>query len=91
MIFVFRKVNVGMHCSEEKAEPEPEVTVIGAKTAPCGTVTVMESWLAAVAALRTVPKNTILFEGVALKLVPLMTTWVPMGPDIGETEVMTGT
>jgi hypothetical protein len=36
------------------------------------------------------PNITILLEGVVLKLVPLIVTGSPTGPEIGEKEVMVG-
>ena len=36
------------------------------------------------------PKNTILLAGIGSKLVPVIVTVVPMGPEVGVNEVMVG-
>ena len=38
----------------------------------------------------TAPKKTILFVGVALKLLPVIVTLVPTGPEAGEKELIVG-
>ena len=66
------------------------VTDILPVVAPTGTVVVI---LVAVLALTTaaVPLNsTLLFADTGLKLVPVMVTEVPVGPDDGEKEAMVG-
>jgi hypothetical protein len=45
---------------------------------------------AAVTFALTAPKKTILLAAVELKLVPLITTLVPTGPDTGEKELTVG-
>ena len=46
--------------------------------------------VAAVTVACTAPNHTILFAAVVLKLVPVIVTDVPTGPDEGENEVMVG-
>jgi hypothetical protein len=38
----------------------------------------------------TAPKNTILFAGIELKLLPVIVTIVPTGPEAGEKELIVG-
>ena len=57
---------------------------------PKGTVTVKEVAVAAVTLAFTAPKKTMLFDGVVLKLVPLIVTDVPTGPEAGEKELIVG-
>ena len=66
------------------------VTEIFWYEAPVGTVTVSEVVLPADTVARVAPKKTILFAGVALKLVPVIVTIVPIGPELGVKEVMLG-
>ena len=63
---------------------------MGWKVAPAGTVTVNAVVVAAVTFAFTDPINTMLLDGVALKLVPVMVTEVPTGPDAGENELIVG-
>lgn len=58
--------------------------------APGGTVTDKEVVLAAEILAFTAPKNTILFAGTGLKLLPVIITVAPTGPDSGVKEVMDG-
>ena len=46
--------------------------------------------MAAVTFAFTAPKKTILFAGVVLKLVPVIVTDVPTGPEAGEKELIVG-
>jgi len=55
-----------------------------------GTVTVSEVELASVTAVFVAPKYTMFSEGVELKLLPVIITVVPIGPEIGAKEVMDG-
>jgi uncharacterized membrane protein len=72
-------------------EVRPAVlTVMDWELVPVGTVTVREPAEAAVTGTRTEPNQTILAEGVALKLLPLIVTVVLTGPEAGVTEFMTG-
>jgi hypothetical protein len=66
----------------------PTVTVTGPVVAPAGTeVEILVAVLAVTTAV--VPlKLTILLAGVGSKFIPVMVTVVPMGPDVGENEVM---
>ncbi len=63
---------------------------MGSHVAPTGTVTESEVVAAAVTTARDAPKKTILFDGFVLKLVPVIVTVAPMGPEAGEKEVMLG-
>jgi hypothetical protein len=67
------------------------VTVIGAYVAPVGTITLSEVVEAVVTTAFTAPKYTTLFAAVVLKFVPVIVTVVPMGPEVGEKEVIDGT
>ena len=58
--------------------------------APAGTTTVNEVAVAADTVAFTAPKYTMLFPGVALKPVPVIVTVLPMLPDAGAKELMTG-
>ena len=58
--------------------------------APVGTVIVSEVDVVADTAAFTAPKNTVLLAGVVLKLLPVTTTVVPIGPDTGLNEEITG-
>ncbi len=80
-----RTVNV-----ELNAVKPPTVTAIAPVVAPAGTDTV--SWVVvATVTVATVLLNlTILFPAVALKLVPVMTTFIPTGPLIVESAEMAG-
>ena len=69
----------------------PKVTEIVPVVAPTGTVVVI---LVEVLAVTTaaVPLNfTMLFAGVASKLVPAMVTELPIAPEVGAKEVIVGT
>ena len=66
------------------------VTEIGAYVVPIGTVTVSEVELADTTTAFTAPKYKTLLLAVALKLVPVMVTVVPMGPEVGVKEVIVG-
>ena len=66
------------------------VTVMGLQFAPAGAVTVRLVAVAAVTLARTAPKKTILFDAVELKLVPVIVTVVPMGPELGLNDVIVG-
>ena len=57
---------------------------------PFGTVTAKEVADATVTFAFTAPKKTMLFEGVVLKLVPIIVTDVPTGPEAGEKELIVG-
>ncbi len=46
--------------------------------------------MAAVTVACTAPNHTILFAAVVLKFVPVMVTVVPIGPEVGVKEVITG-
>jgi hypothetical protein len=65
--------------------------VMGAYVALVGTVTVTLVAVAAVTVARVAPKNTTLLVGVALKLVPVIVTEVPILPLVGEKLDMVGT
>ena len=68
----------------------PTVTVIAPVVAPIGTDVVMLVAVLAVAAA-VVPVNcTMLLAGVALKLVPVIVTDVPIEPEVGVKEVIVG-
>jgi hypothetical protein len=69
----------------------PRVTEIGSKEAPTGTATV--SWVVDAADTEALvsPKYTTLPEGLALKFVPLIVTFVPTAPLAGVKEVIAGT
>ena len=58
--------------------------------APAGTVVVMD--VAVLAAITdVVPLNlTVLFAGIVLKFVPMIVTFVPIGPEVGVNEIMVG-
>lgn len=68
----------------------PVVTVIGWELMPAGTVTVSELVVAAVTGTRTEPNQTVLADGVALKLFPVMVAVVLTGPAAGKIDVTTG-
>ena len=53
-------------------------------------MTVNEFVVAALTLALTTPKNTILFTAVVLKLVPVIVTEVPTGPEVGENELIVG-
>lgn len=57
---------------------------------PKGTATVNEVAVAAVTVALTAPKKTMLLDGVVLKLVPVIVTDVPTGPEAGENELIVG-
>ena len=57
---------------------------------PKGTATVNEFAVAAVTVALTAPKKTMLLDGVVLKLVPVIVTDVPTGPEAGENELIVG-
>ena len=65
-------------------------TVMGAKVAPVGTVTVSCVAVAAVTVAAVAPKITMLLAGVVLKPVPVMVSVVPVAPEVGVKEVMVG-
>jgi len=65
-------------------------TVIGAKVAPVGTVTVILVVVAAVIVALVAPKNTMLLAGVVLKPVPAIVTTSPGLALNGVKEVMVG-
>jgi hypothetical protein len=73
------------------AEPAGLVTAIGPVVAPVGTVTTMLVVVDDVI-VAAVPLNVTVFcAGVALKLVPVIVTAVPIGPDVGvKPEMVTG-
>ena len=56
-----------------------------------GTVTVKLVVEAAVTLAFVAPKKTMLLAGVALKLLPVMVTIVPIGPLVGEKPLIEGT
>ena len=58
--------------------------------APVGTVTVSEVSFASDTEARVAPKNTMLFAGTVLKLAPEIATVVPIAPEVGLKEVITG-
>ena len=66
------------------------VTVIYWYAAPTGTVTVSCVLDADVTVAFTAPKYTTFLFEVVLKLVPVIVTVVPMGPEVGEKEVIVG-
>jgi len=71
-------------------ELQPTVTSIVPVVAPVGTVVVILVAVLAVT-IAVVPLNfTMLLAGVGSKLVPVMVTEVPVGPDNGVEEVMVG-
>jgi hypothetical protein len=65
-------------------------TVIGPYVAPTGTPTESEVLLAAKTLALVAPKKTILFDGVGLKLTPLITIALPTPPLMGEKDEMVG-
>jgi len=66
-------------------------TVIGAKVAPEGTVTVILVAVAAVTVALVAPKNTMLLAAVVLKPVPVRVTVAATLALVGVKEVMVGT
>lgn len=66
------------------------VTDIGRWVAPTGTVTVRVVAVAPVTVAFAPPKYTVLFAGVALKLVPVIVREAPDAALVGEKEVMVG-
>ena len=66
------------------------ITDIDSYVAPTGTVTVKLVAEAADTAALIAPKNTILFNAVVLKPVPVIDTVVPTTPLVGVNEVMVG-
>jgi hypothetical protein len=66
------------------------VTEKGWYIAPAGTVTAREVVEAAVTTAFTPPIYTILFSAIGLKLVPVITTVVPIGPLSRENVVIVG-
>lgn len=66
------------------------LTVIGMYVAPIGAVTVSDVTVAVLTVARVAPKYTMLFDGVGSKLVPVIVTTVPIGPDEGANDVMVG-
>jgi hypothetical protein len=68
----------------------PDVTVIGSYVALTGMVAVSEVEEDAVTAPKTLPKYRMLFEGVELKLVPVIVMLEPRYPDNGATPVIVG-
>lgn len=65
-------------------------TVMGAKVAPVGTVTLKLVAVAAVTVALVAPKKTTLLTAVVLKLVPVMVTVAPTAALVGVKEVMVG-
>jgi hypothetical protein len=65
-------------------------TVTGSYVAPDGTTTFNEVVVAEDIVALTFPKKTILFAGTGLKLEPAMITDVPIGPEVGAKELITG-
>ena|SRR6188474_3321614 len=63
---------------------------MGWNIAPTGTVTVNEVVVPAVTVALTVPKYTMLLAGLESKPVPVITTVVPAGPEVGANEVIAG-
>ena len=82
--------NVTTKGEEENAVDPPTMTLMGAKEAPIGTVTISCEVDAEVTAPCTPPKKTTLFKGTALKLVPVIVTAAPMGPEEGVKDAMVG-
>ena len=70
------------------ALPSGAVTVIGPVAAPFGTVVTMRVGAAAVTAAAAPVNVTEFCDGVALKPVPKIWTWVPTLPLLGVTSVM---
>jgi hypothetical protein len=66
------------------------VTLMVCVVAPTGTVTVNCVEVAAVTVAAVEPNNTVLFAGVVLKLVPVITTDEPTAPVLGANEVIVG-
>ena len=66
------------------------VIEIGWYVTPLGTETTIEVELDDIILAATEPKNTILLEGMGLKLLPLMVTDVPTVPEYGETDTIRG-
>ena len=58
--------------------------------APIGTITASSVEVAVDTVAWVAPKNTMLFDCVGSKLVPVIVTVVPTGPLVGEKEVMVG-
>ena len=65
-------------------------TLIGPKLAPAGTITVKLLTLAAVTIAFVAPKITILLVVIALKLLPVIVTEIPIGPFAGPNEFIIG-
>lgn len=68
----------------------PTVTVIVPEVAPAGTMTVNRVVLAAATSAVVLLNLTVLLDGVALKLVPLIVTVVPTVPRVGLKLMMVG-
>ena len=58
---------------------------------PAGTFTITDVSAAVKTTALTAPKKTILLAAVELKLVPVIVTVVPIGPDTGENVLIVGT
>jgi hypothetical protein len=84
------EVNVTTNGFVEYAISPPTATLIGLNVAPTGTVTVSDVVVAPVTVAFVAPKYTTLFDGVALKFVPVIVTVVPIGPDVGVKNDMVG-
>ena len=82
--------NVTTNGLAEKALRVSINTLIGSNVAPAGTIAVIEFVEAAVTTAFTAPKYTLLLAGVALKLLPAITTELPIAPADGEKELITG-
>jgi hypothetical protein len=70
--------------------PAAVVTVMGPVVAPVGTATMMAVLLQLVGVASVPLKLTVLLPWVAPKLIPLMVTDVPTGPELGDKPLTSG-
>jgi hypothetical protein len=84
-------LNLGLKDAAAVATRLFAVTVMGANTAPVGTVTTIEFVEAEFTVARTPPKKTMLLLATGLKLVPVIVTVEPIPPDVGLNDIIAGT
>jgi hypothetical protein len=82
--------NTVMNGFADQAVSPAFVMEIGSYVAPPGATTESVVAVAAVTVAFAAPKYTMLFAGVGLKPMPLMVTGIPVGPEVGENELMVG-
>ena len=76
---------------EEPVNPVSKfVIVIGSYVTPLGTVTLSDVKVELFTIAFTAPNQTTLFATMVLKFVPVIVTDVPIGPEVGEKDVIVG-